>query len=192
MTLWYTARGAGLAALIVLTLATSLGALTSIKIRSAAVRVISQYTHRTAAGLGLGLIALHVGTILADRHAGVAVAGALVPFASTYRPNAVALGSIAAYLFVLLAALGLARGRLASSARGARVWRYVHTLTYGAWGLAMLHGLNAGTDAGLGWVRFLYVACFAGVAGAVAVRLTALNAPKKVAVATTKQRVGVR
>lgn len=171
MTLWYTARGAGLAALIVLTLATSLGALTSVKLRSATVRVISQYTHRTAAGLGLGLIALHVGTILADRQAGVGVAGALVPFASAYRPNAVALGSIAAYLFVLVAALGLARGRLASSARGARVWRYVHTLAYGAWGLAMLHGLNAGTDANLPWVRTLWVLCLMAVLGSVAVRL---------------------
>src|SRR5262249_33681049 len=140
-------------------------------IRSAAVRVISQYTHRTAAGLGLGLIALHIGTILADRQAGVGVSGALVPFASSYRPNAIALGAIAAYLFVLVAALGLARGRLASSARATRVWRYVHTLAYGAWGLAMLHGLNAGTDADRPWVRTLWVLCLLAVLGSVAVRL---------------------
>ena len=82
MTLWYTARGAGLAALIVLTLSTSLGALTSVKLRSAATRVVAQYTHRAAAGLGIGLIVVHVGSILADRKAGVGAYGALVPLLS--------------------------------------------------------------------------------------------------------------
>ena len=174
MTLWYTARGAGLAALVVLTLATSLGALTSVKIRSSSARVVMQYTHRAAAAVGLGLIALHIGTILADAQAGVGVRGALVPFASAYRPNAVALGSIAAYLLVTIAALGLARGRLAASARGAAWWRRVHTLAYGAWALAMLHGLNAGTDAGLTWVRTLWAICLVAVLTCVAVRLSAL------------------
>ena len=174
MTLWYTARGAGLAALVVLTLSTSLGALTSVKIRSSAARVVMQYTHRAAAAVGLGLIALHVGTIVADAKAGVGVRGALVPFASAYRPNAVALGSIAAYLLVTLAALALARGRLAASARGAAWWRRVHTLAYGAWALAMLHGLTAGTDAGLTWVRTLWAMCLVAVLTCVAVRLSAL------------------
>jgi predicted ferric reductase len=172
MTLWYTARGAGLAALIVLTLSTSLGALASVKVQSAATRVVTQYTHRAAAGLGLGLIMLHVTTILADPKAGVGVYGALVPFASAYRPNAVALGSIAAYTLLLVVALGLARGRLAGSARGARAWRYVHTLAYGAWGLAMLHGFYAGTDAGLRWARTLWVLCLLAVLASVTVRLS--------------------
>jgi predicted ferric reductase len=174
MTLWYTARGAGLAALVVLTLSTSLGALTSVKIRSSAARVVMQYTHRAAAAVGLGLIALHVGTIVADAKAGVGVRGALVPFASAYRPNAVALGSIAAYLLVTIAALALARGRLAASAHGAAWWRRVHTLAYGAWALAMLHGLTAGTDAGLTWVRTLWAMCLVAVLTSVAARLSAL------------------
>jgi predicted ferric reductase len=171
MTVWYTARGAGLAALVTLTLATSLGALASVQVRSAAARVVMQYTHRTAAALGLGLIVVHVGSILADAQAGVGVRGALVPFASGYRPSAVALGSIAAYLIILVSALGLARGRLASSARGAAMWRWIHTLAYGAWGLAMLHGLTAGTDADLPWVRTLWAMCLIAVLGAVTARL---------------------
>ena len=171
MTLWYTARGAGLAALIVLTISTSLGALTSVKIRSAATRVVTQYTHRAAAVLGLGLIVVHVGTLLADAKAGIGAYGALVPFASSYRPNAVAFGSIAAYVFVLVAALGLARGRLAASARAARVWRYLHALGYGGWALAMLHGINAGSDAARPWVRTLWVLCLLSVLTSVVFRL---------------------
>jgi predicted ferric reductase len=172
MTLWYTARGAGLAALIVLTLSTSLGALTSVKVRSAATRVLTQYTHRAAAVLGLGLILVHVGTLIADPKAGVGVYGAFVPFASAYRPNAVALGSIAAYALILVAALGLARGRLAASARGARAWRSVHTLAYGAWALAMWHSINAGSDTGLPWVRTVWVLCLLAVLASVVARLS--------------------
>jgi predicted ferric reductase len=171
MTLWYTARGAGLAALIALTMTTSLGALTSVKIRSASARVVTQYMHRAAAAMGLGLIVVHVATIVADTKAGVSVGGALVPFASAYRPGAVALGSIAAYLFIAIAALGFARGRLATSARGAAVWRGIHTLAYSGWALAMVHGLTAGTDAGLTWVRTLWAACLIAVLASVAVRL---------------------
>ena len=174
MTLWYTARGAGLAALVALTMATSLGALTSVKIRSAATRVVMQYMHRAAAVLGLGLIAVHVTTIVADAKAGVSVAGALVPFAATYRPGAVALGSIAAYVFITITALGFARGRLAASARGAAVWRGIHTLAYGGWALAMVHGLTAGTDAGLAWVRTLWALCLIAVLASVATRLGTL------------------
>ncbi|HEY3087839.1 MAG TPA: hypothetical protein VGJ59_07235 [Jatrophihabitantaceae bacterium] len=172
MTLWYTARGAGLAALVVLTLSTCLGALTSVKIRSAATRVLTQYAHRSAAVVGLGLIVLHVGTVLADPKAGVGAYGALVPFASAYHPNAVALGSIAAYGFILIAALGFARGRLAASARAVRAWRYIHTLAYGAWALAMLHSINAGSDRALAWVRTLWVLCLLAVLGSVVVRLS--------------------
>jgi predicted ferric reductase len=171
MTLWYTARGAGLAVLIVLSVSTSLGALTSVKIRSVAARVLTQYTHRAAAAVGLGLILVHVGALLADPKAGIGASGALVPFASAYRPNAVALGSIAAYVLILVAALGVARGRLAASARGARAWRYTHTLAYAGWAAAMLHSINAGTDASLPWVRTLWVACLLAVLAAVAVRL---------------------
>ena len=171
MTLWYTARGAGLAALIVLTLSTSLGAITSVKIRSAATRVVTQYTHRAAALIGLGLIVVHIGTLLADPKAGIGAYGTLVPFASAYRPNAVALGSIAAYVLIVVAALGLARGRLAASARGARVWRYLHTPAHGAWALAMLHGINAGSDAGLPWARTLWVLCLLTGLGSLLARL---------------------
>jgi sulfoxide reductase heme-binding subunit YedZ len=43
------------------------------------------------------------------------------------------------------------------------VWRTVHGLSYGAWGLALIHGFESGTDSGQTWVRFLYLACLASV-----------------------------
>ena len=78
MTLWYLARGAGLAALVLLTVTTALGALGTNRGRPE-VRVLLQYAHRATATLGLAVLTLHLTTILADQYAGVGWLGALVP-----------------------------------------------------------------------------------------------------------------
>jgi predicted ferric reductase len=170
MTIWLTARGAGLSALVLLTLSTSIGALVSVRTRPMT-RVVVQYVHRVAASLGLGVLVLHIGTILADSYAHVGVIGAIVPFTSGYRASWVGLGTIAAYTFLLVATLGFARGRIASSRRGAAVWRALHGTAYVGWGLAMVHGLTSGTDASVGWVRVLYLLCGSAVLGSIAARL---------------------
>lgn len=176
MTVWYVARGAGLAALVLLTLSTALGAVVSRHGPSGpnpypARRYLLQYLHRAFAGLGLAALVLHIATILADSYAKVGWVGALMPFASGYRATAVALGTLAAYTFAGAAVLGLARGRLATSPRGARIWRVLHAVGYAGWGMAILHGFTAGTDSAVGWVRHLYQLCLITVIGAVAVRL---------------------
>jgi predicted ferric reductase len=170
MNVWFTARGAGLSALVLLTISTGLGALVSRHGR-AGTRYVIQYVHRAAAGLGLAVLALHVGTILADSYAKVGWRGALIPFTAGYRPTWVALGSLAAYTFVGVAVLGLARGRMAGSPLGARVWRSLHGLAYVGWASAMLHGFNSGTDRSVGWVRLLYLACLVAVLSSVVVRV---------------------
>ncbi len=173
--LWYTARGAGLAAMLLLTLSTSLGLVGAIRMRSVTGRVLVQYLHRTAAGLGLALIVVHVTTMVLDSKSHVSLSGALVPFAAQYRPNAVALGSIAMYVFLFVAALGLARGRLAVSPTAIRVWRGLHLLAIPAWVTAVVHGLLAGTDRGQGWVVLLTLACVAAVSASCIVRVLRLD-----------------
>ena len=171
MTIWLIARGAGLAALLLLSLATALGALVSggAPARPGA-RVIAQYAHRVTASLGLAVLGLHLTMILADSLAHVGWVAALVPFTSQYRPLWVGLGSLAAYTFLLVGATGFARGRMAGSARGAAVWRTLHGAAYAGWAMAMLHGLRAGTDSGVAWVRVLYLSCLLAVLGSVATR----------------------
>jgi len=173
--LWYTARGAGLCALIVLTVATVLGAGGASSSRDPSARVILQYVHRTAAVTGFTLVLIHVTTIVTDSLAHVSVAGALIPFAAQYRPNAVALGSISAYLLTALIAAALARGRFAQTRWGSRIWRPIHVLTYPLWALAMLHGALAGTDRSKGWVILIYLGCALAVLGAVSVRVIGLE-----------------
>ena len=174
-TLWFIARGTGLSALVTLTVAIVLGALASIRTRAAARRVIMQYLHRTAALLGLLLIALHVAAILLDSIAHVGAVGAFIPFTSPYRHTAVALGTIALYLLLIVAALGLARGRMATSPAGVVTWRAIHCLSYLAWAAAVGHGLFAGTDRGQRWVQLLDAACIIAVFVAVGIRVNALD-----------------
>lgn len=171
MIAWDLARGAGLAALVFLSISTALGALMTGRGR-AAKRVVAQYVHRATAALGLGALLLHLGAILADRFAHVGWIGAIVPLQSGYRPLWVGLGTVAVYTFVGVAALGLARGRMAASAVGARLWRGLHGLAYVGWFAAILHGLKAGTDTTVPWVRLLYIACAALVTGAIGARVS--------------------
>ncbi|WP_375486598.1 hypothetical protein [uncultured Jatrophihabitans sp.] len=179
MSLWFTARGAGLSALLLLSTATCLGALvarpaSTARSSSPTRRYVLQYVHRAAAGLGLAVLVLHVVTILLDTYAHVGITGAIVPFTAGYRPTWVGLGSLAFYTFVGVSLLGLARGRMARSERGARLWRQLHGLSYAGWALAVVHGFTSGTDSSVGWVRLLYIACVAAVAASVTYRMASV------------------
>ncbi len=169
-TLWYAARGTGLAALVLLTITTALGAVVTHR-REPGGRYVLQYLHRVTAGLGIAALAVHVVTIVADSYSKVGVLGAVIPFTAGFKPIWTGLGTIAIYLVVLVSLLGLARGRMASTPVGARVWRGLHGLGYAGWVAAVLHGLYSGTDSSAGWVRLLYLACVAAVVGSVAGRL---------------------
>lgn len=172
MTVWLIARAAGLAALVLLSVSTAIGALMTARVPARAThRVVLQYVHRVAASLGLAVLGLHLVTILADSYAHVGVKGAVIPFASQYRATWVGLGVIAGYTFVAAAFTGFLRGRMARSARAAAIWRALHGAAYAGWAMAMLHGLRSGTDTSVSWVRWLYAACFAGVLAAVATRV---------------------
>ncbi len=180
MNLWFTARGAGLSALVLLTTATCLGALVS-RPGLPGRRYVGQYVHRAVAGLGLSVLVLHISTVLADSYAHVGWRGALIPFTSGYRPTAVALGSLAGYTFLAVAVLGLARGRFAGSPRGARIWRRLHALGYAGWALAIVHGFTAGTDSDVGWVRLLYLLSLVAVATSLGLRVRSLTRPRPTA-----------
>jgi hypothetical protein len=168
MLIWYLARGAGISAYLFLSLATAAGALTSRR-GSIGRRLVVQYVHRSAALTGLALLALHIVTILADRFAGVGVAGALLPLASGYRPVAVSFGVLAMYLLVAAALTGVLRTRFARTATAS--WRRIHLVGYAAWAAAAWHFYTVGTDAGQWWAWLVLVAGIGAVAGGLLGRL---------------------
>ncbi len=176
MTLWYIARAAGLVALALLTVATALGAFASVRpagdgARAQGWRFALQYVHRAAAVTGIGLLVVHVTTLVLDSQSGVDLKAVVVPFTASYRPVAVALGSLALLATVATAAIGAVRGRLATSVRAARAWRALHLSAYGAWALAMAHGFTAGTDSTYGPVLLGYLGALLVVGLAIATRL---------------------
>jgi DMSO/TMAO reductase YedYZ heme-binding membrane subunit len=173
MTFWYLARAGGLAAMVLLSAATAFGALGSVRRGDPARRVVWQYLHRTAATTGLLLVVGHVTAVVLDAKSHVSLEAVVVPLTSGYRPVAVALGTLAAYLFVLVALLGAARGRLAASPGVTAAWRGLHASAYLAWGLGVLHGFLAGTDSGETWVRALDVLAVGLVVAALAARVAA-------------------
>lgn len=193
LAIWYTARGAALAAMVMFTVSTAVGALGSLPTTAIERRVVLQYVHRAAALSGLGLAVLHIVLIELDKYSNVALIAIVVPGTSAYRPFAVALGSISVYLLIGVTALGLARGRFTRSAGGVRVWRGLHGLGYLAWAAVIGHSVLSGTDRARGWDVLLTVACVLAVLGAATMRLwhvddVATPAPRSTPARSTSAR----
>lgn len=169
MTLWFIARAAGFVALLAASVTVALGAAgTSGRLDH---RILAQLVHRSAAVLTLAMLWLHAVLLVLDQYVDVSVRGALVPFTAGYRGYALGLGTLAVYGFVVVAATGALRGRLAGSVRAARAWRGVHLSAYAAWALAVAHGMLAGTDTLRGWALGVYGVSGFLVGSAVAARL---------------------
>ena len=114
--------------------------------------------HRFLASLGLVALGLHVVMLLLDRFARVTLSSlvGLDP-----RP-AVTLGAAAMWLAVALpVSFRLKQAHWMSQ----RAWRGLHYFGYAVWGLALAHGVTAGTDARSPWALALYGASAALVAG---------------------------
>lgn len=166
-TLWYTARGSGVVALVLLTIVVALGiASRSGRPAFGLPRFAVQLVHRNASLLAVVLIALHVTTLTLDKYAKVNVSDLLVPFIGSYRPFWQGLGTLALLLIAALVATGLLRNRMPE-----RVWRAVHWLAYACWPVAFAHGLGTGTDTGTLWLRLIAAVCAFTVAAAVSWRL---------------------
>src|SRR5258708_33594855 len=117
--------------------------------------------HRNISLLVLVFLALHVGTTVLDTFVSVPVIAVFVPFASSYKPFWLGLGTIALDLLLALLVTSLLRGRL-----GYRSWRRVHWIAYACWPIGLAHGLGTGTDRATIWVFAVTVGCAAAVAAA--------------------------
>jgi len=170
---WLLSRVSGLTAFVALALDASFGLLVSAKLAN---RVLAKGAgvelHRWLSPLALALVLAHVVLLLADGYVRFDAVDVLVPFASGYRPIAVGIGVIGAYIaFVVHASFGLRR-RL-----GARTWRRLHYLSFVAVAAAAAHGLLAGTDAARPWVIAMFAVPLAAVVALAGVRLVRARAP---------------
>jgi DMSO/TMAO reductase YedYZ heme-binding membrane subunit len=115
--------------------------------------------HRWTGGLTLAFTLGHVGALVADSFVHFGWADVLVPFASSWRPAAVAWGVIAMWLLVAIELTSLQMRRLPK-----RLWRAVHLSSYLVAVLATLHGFTAGTDTRSGAFAWVAVAAIGSMA----------------------------
>lgn len=160
--------GAGVLALVCLT-ATALWGLAATDrwLLQPLHRLIAQGVHRATAVSGLGFLALHIWIKVARGETGPI--SPFFPFYDSTQPFLIGIGTVASYMFVLVASAGALRSAFATPSR-ARWWRALHMCAYPAWGAALVHGLKAGR-APAGWVTVGYALCLIGVAVALALRL---------------------
>jgi len=159
---WIVGRATGIGAFVALTALTLLG-LVFRRRAGTNPKVHPESILRLHVALGPALVALivaHVGSLLADRYAGVGWAALVVPGSATYRPGAVTYGMAAAWLVMVVAATAALAGRRPVGKR----WAVAHRLAYPAFVLTWVHGVLAGSDTTA--LRGLYIA--AGLAVGVA------------------------
>jgi len=140
---WYTARAAGIVAWALLSGAVIWGLLLSTRVLQG--RPTPRWLldlHRFLAGLAVVFTGVHVGGLVADNYLHFGVADILLPFASGWRPGAVALGVVGLWLLLAVEITSLLMRRMPR-----RWWHRVHLTSYVLFWTATLHGLLAGTDA---------------------------------------------
>lgn len=139
---WYVARAAGLVAWVLLTASVLWGLTMTTRVAKGKVsRPWLLDLHRYLGGLAAIFTGVHVGALLLDTYVHFNLTSVLVPFASTWRPTAVAWGVVSLYLLLAVELTSLARAHLSR-----RVWRAVHFASFPLFFMATIHMLTAGTD----------------------------------------------
>ncbi|MDW5598911.1 ferric reductase-like transmembrane domain-containing protein, partial [Conexibacter stalactiti] len=165
--LWLATRGAGIVALLLLTVTLVLGVADVKRWRAPGwPRFVVDAIHRGASLLSILFVALHVATTVLDGYVAIGWLDALIPFASPYETFWVGLGTVAFDILLLLGLSGLLRQRV-----GHRTWRAIHWSAYGCWPIALVHALGTGSDAATPWMLAVAALCALAVAGAVALRV---------------------
>jgi sulfoxide reductase heme-binding subunit YedZ len=183
---WVMLRAAGIGAYLMLFLSVAWGLVATTSILGRRVSKATATTaHQFLATCGLLLLAVHLGGLLVDTYVPFSIGDLAIPFASSYRPVAVALGVVAMYAVVLIVVVSWLRKPI-----GTRWWRRVHLLAVPAFGLSMLHGIFAGSDATRPAMWWTYVGTGVIVLFLVLVRaMTADIRPERAGHPTSQRKV---
>ena len=140
---WYMARSSGMVAWLVLVAAVVWGALLAGRLvsRPGTPRWLTD-VHRYLGGLAVAMTGLHLTALAADSYSHFGWAETLVPYASSWKPGAVAWGVVAMYLLLVVEVTSLVQRRLPR-----RWWKAIHFSSYLLFWMATMHGITAGTDA---------------------------------------------
>jgi DMSO/TMAO reductase YedYZ heme-binding membrane subunit len=156
---WYIARAGGIVAWALLTASVLWGLALSSKFFGRRVKPSWLLDlHRYLGGLAVVFAGVHVGSLLLDHYAHIGVEQLLIPFTSSYRPGAIAVGVVSLDLLVAIQVSSLVRHKLPR-----QLWRNLHMLSFPLFFLASLHGVTAGTDGHSSAFRALVATAVAAV-----------------------------
>jgi methionine sulfoxide reductase heme-binding subunit len=171
---WFVARGTGVMALILLSVVVVLGVGSrSGRPAFGLPRFAVSLVHRNAALLAIGLLVVHIVTLLYDPYAKLRVYDLFIPFSAEYRPLYMGLGTLASDVMLILVVTSLLRRHI-----GIRLWRVLHWLAYASWPAAFGHSIGTGTDSGEVWMLAVAAGCLLAVLAALGWRVVLWLRPR--------------
>lgn len=181
---WYVIRSAGLVSYGLLSLTTALGLGLALRVNLPVLpKVDTLALHRGGTQLAFAFLAVHLGALLGDRFMSFSLAAIAGGAWGSYRPLAVWLGSLAAWLLLTATAAFALRRTLAAGR-----WRVWHRIAYAGWLLALIHGVASGADRDLPAAQWLYLSTGLAITGLLAFRLLWRRSAGKVPVAEAPLR----
>ncbi|MGZ4204559.1 MAG: ferric reductase-like transmembrane domain-containing protein [Actinomycetota bacterium] len=165
---WYVARAAGLVAWTLLTASVVWGLSITTKVLRGRPRPAWLLDmHRYLGGLAVIFTGVHIAGIVADSYVHFDAMSVLIPFASRWRPGAVAWGVAGLYMLLAVELTSLARARLPK-----KLWRATHVASFPLFAFATVHAMTAGTDAKTWLVQGLAALFVIAVVGLTAYRVS--------------------
>jgi sulfoxide reductase heme-binding subunit YedZ len=144
---WFTARAAGVAALVLASCSVTLGLLLATRILPRRIGAAeSRALHEALSLATMAAIGVHGIALLFDPVLEAGIADLVVPFSSPFKPVSTALGQLAGYGLVAFGLTYYARGRI-----GPARWRRMHRFVPVFWVLGVAHGVTVGTDRTQPW-----------------------------------------
>jgi predicted ferric reductase len=169
---WYVARASGIVAWLFLTASVIWGVILSTKAFPERRRPAWLLDlHRWLGGLTVSFVSIHLVALVADNYTHFDLGDLTIPYASDWKPGAVALGVVAAWLLAAVELTSLAIKRLPR-----HVWRSIHLTSYAVFWLTSTHAALAGTDRRLGLYQVTAAGSIVAVAWALLYRLTTRRA----------------
>lgn len=143
-TWWYVARASGIVAWALVSASVVFGLWVSVRLTRKRPRPAwTLDIHRFLGGLSVVFVGVHLAGLAADSYIGFGPSELFVPFASAWKPAAVAWGIVGLYLLLAIEVTSLLMRRLPR-----RFWHAVHLTSFGLFIVATVHMFSAGTDSG--------------------------------------------
>lgn len=164
---WYITRASALIAWVLMTLSVVWGILLSTRVmRRIDNPAWLQDLHRYLGGMTLIMVVLHMVSLMLDGWLQFSLAETLVPFATDFKPLAVALGILAFYILAAVQGSSLMINILPR-----KFWKGLHYSSYAALILVSLHAGWTGSDVSTWWYRVLAISLIAIATVSVLLRL---------------------